>query len=600
MAIQKHKNLKGGQAIITAVVLFLFISITATLGVAGPVFREVQIARDISSSKESYFLSESGQEDAIYRLKNGLQISSSEILTLNGFTVTTDINDSLGGKTISSTANTNSLIRNLEVEIVNTTGITFNYGAQAGEGGIEMDTNSRIEGSGETAGNVYSNGPIDGSSGAVITGDAIVSGGVLEDQQASSTICNSDQIVGQSDPEIDFAQSFIPSVSQTIGKVSLYIKKVGDTKDREIRIVLDDDGKPDDDDLARGKLKKNLVGTDYAWIDVPFSSPPSVTLGQTYWIVLDAKKDPNKYWIWCKDQDNGYTNGSIKYSQDWDDNNWTAVNGDLTFRIFVGGEVNKIEDVQIDGTAKANTIEDSVIGGDAYYQSITGSTVGGISYPGSPDQPIISFPISDANIISWKNDAGCGVQPATGDCLYSGDYDVTSDVSLGPLTITGNLIMKTNNKTLTITGIIYVKGNIDISNGVEIICDSSYGSESCILMTDGWIHIKNNGSFLGSGSAVSYVMFLTTLACTGSDDDGLDCTHHDGAVDLHNNASGAIFYATKGMVNLHNGVNVSEITAYKIRLDNNSVITYDSGLINTQFSAGPSGGWVINTWKEVE
>jgi len=45
---------------------------------------------------------------------------------------------------------------------------------------------------------------------------------------------------------------------------------------------------------------------------------------------------------------------------------------------------------------------------------------------------------------------------------------------------------------------------------------------------------------------------------------------------------------------------VTEATGYKLKLDNNAVITYESGLINSQFSAGPQGGWEIASWQEVE
>lgn len=93
-------------------------------------------------------------------------------------------------------------------------------------------------------------------------------------------------------------------------------------------------------------------------------------------------------------------------------------------------------------------------------------------------------------------------------------------------------------------------------------------------------------------------MMLTNSNCDGSSPTG--CTHHDGAVDIHNNATGVIFYAPNGMVNLHNGVNVTEVTAYKLRLDNTAIITYESGLANANFSSGPGASWQINDWKEVE
>jgi len=533
MALLRGKNTKGGQAIITATVLFLFISTTIILGVSAPVYNEVKSIRDLRDSKQSFFVSESGQEDVVYRLKNGLQVSNSETITLNNIVVTTDISDVLGGKEITSSADNNSLIRKLQVNLVDSTGVSFNYGAQAGEGGIEMDQGSQIKGAGGTVGNVYSNGPITGATGATITGDAIVGISVATDFTASSVVCNADQIVGKFNPEIDFAQSFIPSLSQVIGKVSLYIKKVGDPKDRDVRIVADNNGVPDDQELAKGKLKKNLVGTEYSWIDVTFDNPPSVTQGPKYWIILDAKKDSNKYWVWCEDSNEGYADGSSMYSEDWDDDPWNPSSGDLAFQIFVGSGENIIDDVNVNGIAKANTIKDSVIGGDAYYQTITNTTVGGTSYPGSPDSPLAAMPISDGNITDWKNEAGCGSQPATGACLHTGDYTVDNDVSIGPLTITGDLLMKTNNKTLTVTGTIYVEGDIDIDNGSKIVCDSSYSSKGCLIVADGWIHIKNNSSFQGSGSPGSYLMLLTTLSCTGVSGPS-NCTHHDGAIDLQN------------------------------------------------------------------
>ena len=70
-------------------------------------------------------------------------------------------------------------------------------------------------------------------------------------------------------------------------------------------------------------------------------------------------------------------------------------------------------------------------------------------------------------------------------------------------------------------------------------------------------------------------------------------------MDIHNNASGAIFYVGKSMANLHNGVNVSEITAYKLQLDNNAVVTYEQGLQNSSFSSGPGASFDIIDWKEI-
>jgi len=589
---------QGGQAIIIAVMFFLSGSLVIISGVTVPVLNEIETIKVLQDSKRSFYYSESGVEDASYRIKFALPIDSTEELIFDNGSATVSITDTGSQKEIFSKGSKYDHIRTSFASLTKTSGTDFFYGAQAGDGGIEMEENSDIEGVGGSAGNVYSNGAIIGGQGATITGDAIVASGLLEDMLAQSLVCNQDQIVGQAKPQIDFAQSFIPSDSQPLAKISLYIKKVGNPGDKDIRIVADDNGAPDIVELAKDKIKSSLVGTIYDWIDVSFSSPANLVQGQTYWIVFDAKKDANKYWIWCKDNNEGYTDGRGVYSEDWDDDTWIPIVGDLTFKTFLGVGTTFIDNVNITGFAKANTIIDSNIGGDAYYQTITSSTVGGTSYPGSPNPPVVTMPISDANITDWKNNAGCGVQPAVSPCLHTGDYEITIDKTLGPLTITGDLLMDNNNITLTVDGVIFVQGNLDIKNGSTIKCAASLGTDSCLIITDGWIHIKNNGTFQGSGTSGSYIMLLSTLACTGSS--GTNCTHHTGSMDIHNNASGAIFYAANGQVNLHNGVTVTEAVGYKIRLDHNAKIIYEQGLINTSFSSGSSGSWGFTDWRETE
>ena len=164
--------------------------------------------------------------------------------------------------------------------------------------------------------------------------------------------------------------------------------------------------------------------------------------------------------------------------------------------------------------------------------------------------------------------------------------------------INGNLILTANNVTLTLKGTVHVKGYIDISNGSAVQLDSAYGSLSGLILTDSWVHVQNNGTFSGSGQAGSYVMLLSLSTCRGVA--GPSCTHHDAAIDLHNNASGAIFYASDGLIYLHNGVNATELTAYKMQLSQTAQITYEQGLANSQFSAGPGASWKIQTWREIE
>ncbi|MBI3684927.1 hypothetical protein HY250_00765 [Candidatus Azambacteria bacterium] len=410
---------------------------------------------------------------------------------------------------------------------------------------------------------------------------------------------------------LDAAQSFqlATSTASAVRRVSLYIKKVGTPSDITVRIMKDDGGKPGDgggDVLATGTLSAAAVTANYGWVDVSFTTNPTLNPATTYWIMTDTSLDNNNYWAWGLDSAGGYAQGTAKHSTDWTGGAWTDITGDLDFRVWVGGSDTSVTDVIVNGDVHAHSIATSSVCGNAYYQSIDASSLNflnapttptcptpltnGIAYPGSTDPPVSGMPISQGNIDQWKADATAGG-------VITGNYTVSSNVSLGPKEITGNLVMTSNNKTLTVTGTLWVHGTIDVSNGSTIRCDASFGANSCVIVADGWVHVSNNGTFSGSGTAGSFLMLLTTLACTGVP--GVGCGHHDGAVDVHNQATGVIFYATNGMINLHNGVNITEATAYKLRLDNTATITYDQGLANASFSSGPSAGWLISDWKEV-
>ena len=294
--------------------------------------------------------------------------------------------------------------------------------------------------------------------------------------------------------------------------------------------------------------------------------------------------------------------------------NNAKITGDLT----ISG-ANSVDEMEVWGTVRANTITDTEICGNAYYQSIDADSLDflndpssptcsapltpGTANPGSSNSPVVALPITDAQIQGWKNDAEAGgiINGNCGDSGASGcDIPNNGTLSLGPKKINGNLVL-TSRQTLVVTGTLYFTGNIDIdsSSGAIVRCSAGFGASSCIIIADGWVHIQNNATFQGSGTAGSYIMLLSTIAGCNGGGQTAPCTHHNAGMDLHNNATGAIFYVPDSMINLHNGVNVSEITAYKLRLDNNAVITYESGLANAQFSSGPSGGWDIISWEEI-
>ena len=264
---------------------------------------------------------------------------------------------------------------------------------------------------------------------------------------------------------------------------------------------------------------------------------------------------------------------------------------DIAFKIFLGGLTGSITGVDVGengvGDARAHTVTSSTVEGNLYCQSGSGNNKP--CDPSLPDPTAESFPISDGNIEEWQDDAEAGG-------ITTGDYSpVGAASSLGPQKITGNLNLTSNSHVLTLTGTVWVEGNITISNLSKVKLDSGYGSTSGVIIADGYIYLSNNILFEGSGSSDSYVLLLTNSSCPSGG--GCDGNY---AIDVNNNAGAVILNAQKGTIHFANGSAAKEATADALYLSPLAEITYESGLANVNFVSGPSGAWVIQSWKEKE
>ncbi len=283
-------------------------------------------------------------------------------------------------------------------------------------------------------------------------------------------------------------------------------------------------------------------------------------------------------------------NNSIIYGNVFS-NSSVMGSGTITETVIVAGNGNKIQGTMIDltigGDAYVHTCEDSNIAGTLTYVSggsFGSCTAGGGFVNGGPNEiEPIDLPISQGQIDNWKSDiADAGVQFSS-HIVSSGTTEY-----LGPLKIEGDLTIE-NNATLILNGNLWVTGNILIENGGIIRLDSGYGSTSGVIIANGNITAINGSILEGSGSEGSYIMLLSTSVYDGSP-----------AIDVMNTAEGAVFYASDGMIRLHNNADIHEAVGWKIYLDNNAEITYETGLANLLFSSGPSGGWKTIEWTEIE
>ena len=245
--------------------------------------------------------------------------------------------------------------------------------------------------------------------------------------------------------------------------------------------------------------------------------------------------------------------------------------GGFQFSNNAGVNGNVYSNGSISGSNGAFITGDAVAVG-----SVSGVNVGGQIQTGATSE---SFPISDTQITTWKDEA------LAGGTVDSQSLSGTNNV-LGPKKIQGNLNLS-NSSQLTVNGTLWITGNLTLSNNAILRLSSSYGANDGIIIVDGVSTLSNGSDLYGSGTSGSYIMLLSTSSSSG-------------AVVISNNATAVIIYAPNGTVQLSNSALVKQITAKTISLSNNAVITYEQGLASTIFTSGPSGGYDIDSWKEVE
>ena len=587
---------RGEQAgqVFLLVIMVIGVILISTMVLIGGAQLYYQNATVSLNSDKTMILAEAGVDKAISALNitGGTYSGDNEISLEEGsFSVTVTTKDS-ATKIIEATGfvpnKTNPRFkRAVRVQASRGVGASFNYGIQVGAGGLELGNENLVKGT------IYSNGSIVMGNDNTITGDAWVAAGVLPtaDQQTDCEGVNCvDYLFGKTvegQNRLDIAQSFKPSITDKIRKVSLKIKKIGNPSDVTVRIMGDDNGKPKKQDVfATGTFVSSLVTTEYGWIDMTFSTNPTLSAGTTYWIMIDTSSDTNNFWSWQNDFAQSYNNGVPKWSSNWSGGSpeWNSFSGDLSFKTYMGGTTNSLlsgNGTRVQGDVHANTIDRLIIDGDAYYQTITNSTVSGSScpnshcYPGSEDPSPQTFPISEANITGWKSEAGAAgpiSQPTCG-----------SQTAWGPGKYIGNLTLQ-NSCSIKVKTPIWITGNLTMGNENRFTLDSSYGTGSGIIVMDGQATMGNQNKLLGTGEGNSILVLLTTYDSR---------TNNNSAITIGNIGNTGVFYADKGIIDPGNENQFKEITAWKIKITNESIIDYETGLASILFTSGPTGGYTL-------
>jgi len=577
-------------------IIFMSVSIIIVFGLSTPIIKQMFLSRDIWGAKQSYYLSEAGTEDVLYRLKDATmssKLGTSETLSLNGYEVVTQITTDGNEKIVTTLSDQNDYKKSIEAKVTQGTGVSFNYGIQAGNGGFVITGGSFVDG------NVYSNGDIFGGSGVHVYGSAIAASGgsVFEDETNESPATPPSSITfNNAGASRDFAQSFQPSTTSALQKISLYIKKTNYPADFVVSLMTNSSGNPGSV-IATSVLSADKVTTNFGWVDFVFNKDVKLNKDTTYWFVITGNVGRNKTSLdkYTVGANNLYTRGIAKTGLD---GTWSSTNLDAYFSIYFSSVSGKIFGNEGNYFYIGATSTDIAWAGDVSHVGSVGNiyclsgtnNVNGKACDTSRGVPgPMPMPISQPNIDQWKSEAETGG-------TYNGNYAVDWDGDiLGSRKITGNLTVN-GGGTLMVTGTIWIQGNLIVTGGGKIKIAPSMGAKSAVLVVDGYASIDGGAQFEGSGVAGSYPIVVSTSKCP----DSTSCAANNSAVHLSGGAGAVVLNAPYGKVDIVGGSGVRSASGNMIYIDGGGKVTYDAGLVSPSFSSGPSGGWNISSWKELE
>lgn len=292
-------------------------------------------------------------------------------------------------------------------------------------------------------------------------------------------------------------------------------------------------------------------------------------------------------------ENNAEINGTLYANGDVDcQSTQAAVTGDI-YVAKTGGEITSCT---TEYHAHADRIIDCEVGGDAFYRNhpadISGTDVDGTKYAGSTTPAPEDLP--DVNLQFWRDSAEAGG-------MIVGDYAPADNSALGPVKITGNLLLS-QNVDVTVNGPIWVMGNMETENNSSLSLASGWGVYSTAILADdpddnvnhGKITIVNGTFISGSGNPKSHILLVST-----------NTSMNDAApaMSVANNASGAVFLAINGVMRLQNRAGAKAMAAKRLFIDQLAEINYvESDLADMKFSNSPGGVWrvVESTWREVQ
>lgn len=192
---------------ILTVIFFLIIGLIVMSGVSFTALRDINNMRSLLAGRVSFYVSEAGMEDTMYRLRKGIAVLSNTVTIDGNYSSITLTNDN-GVANIISQASTSDFYKRIQTGMVLGTGVSFHYAVQSGNGGFVLANSSSING------NVYADGPVIGS-GNYIYGDIVSSGpnGLVYGIHATGTVYS--HTIGSSAATIIDKNAYYQTITNT-------------------------------------------------------------------------------------------------------------------------------------------------------------------------------------------------------------------------------------------------------------------------------------------------------------------------------------------------------------------------------------------------
>ncbi|MFM7088618.1 MAG: hypothetical protein ACKOW9_03740 [Candidatus Paceibacterota bacterium] len=123
----------GGQAMIASVVFFVVMVLVVVSGLVSPVTRDYKNTNLNLNSRQTYYTSESGVEDVLYRLLSNIEVDENETLFINDTQVVTTAGRINGEMRIQSAGDFDGINRQLDITLEEGTTASFDYSFAIGK-----------------------------------------------------------------------------------------------------------------------------------------------------------------------------------------------------------------------------------------------------------------------------------------------------------------------------------------------------------------------------------------------------------------------------------------------------------------------------------